>query len=380
MPKKERKSKQKQKQKQSVSQRQKVKVIVNLGKAMQRRQAKRQAKRQQIQQPAVNQIWTYQPQQLLSAPQYQQPVTSQGTFVSAGQQQGQPLGGQSFTNINEQRQNALGGQPFQERETQPYSITNQFNQRQQSYLLDDVGYDESEGQMVPFQQPPSRGRIEFEDDEPEGQMVPFQQPPSRGRVEFEDDESEGQMVPFQQPPSRGRVEFEDDEPEGQMVLYTPLTQQPTQPQTQIIPKSRVDFDNYFDDYFDNLQQTYLFDDPPRGLGAFEIPTQVLGDLFRPRQPLLLLNEEQAEAKPSIKKKKKKTKLVLKEDIPSVSYDEVESGAVQRRKGRPKGSKNKSKEVLLQERLKKQAKRDAREQRREELLRQSGYTTDNPQDF
>jgi hypothetical protein len=338
MPKKQTKSKQKQKQRQSVSQRQKVKVIVNLGKAMQRRQAKRQAKqRQQIQQPAVNQIWTYQPQQLLPAPQYQQPVASEGSFVSAGQQQGQPLGGQSFTNINEQRQNALGGQPFQERETQPYSITNQFNQRQQSYLLDDVEYDEPVGQMVPYQKPPSRGR----------------------------------------------VEFEDDEPGGQMVLYTPLTQQPTQPQTQIIPKSRVDFDNYLDYYFDNLQQTYLFDDPPRGLGAFEIPTQVLGDLFRPRQPLLLLNEEQAEAKPSIKKKKKKkmkTKLVLKEDIPSVSYDEVESGAAQKRKGRPKGSKNKSKEVLLQERLKKQAKRDAREQRREELLRQSGYTTDNPQDF
>jgi hypothetical protein len=150
MPKKQTKSKQKQKQKQSVSQRQKVKVIVNLGKAMQRRQAKRQAKRQQIQQPAVNQIWTYQPQQLLPAPQYQQPVASQGTFASAGQPQGQPLGGQSFTNINEQRQNALGGQPFQERETQPYSITNELNQRQQSYLLDDVGYDEPEGQWFHF--------------------------------------------------------------------------------------------------------------------------------------------------------------------------------------------------------------------------------------
>ena len=191
MPKKQTKSKQKQKQRQSVSQRQKVKVIVNLGKAMQRRQAKRQAKRQQIQQPAVNQIWTYQPQQLLPAPQYQQPVASQGTFASAGQPQGQPLGGQSFTNIQEQRQNALGGQPFQERETQPYSITNQFNQRQQSYLLDDVGYDEPGGQMVPFQKPPSRGRVEFEDDEPEGQMVQFQQPPSSpiipsGNFEFLD--------------------------------------------------------------------------------------------------------------------------------------------------------------------------------------------------
>jgi hypothetical protein len=191
MPKKQTKSKQKQKQRQSVSQRQKVKVIVNLGKAMQRRQAKRQAKRKEIQQAAVNQIWTYQPQQLLSAPQYQQPVASQGTFASAGQPQGQPLGGQAFTNIQEQRQNALGGQPFQERETQPYSITNELNQRQQSYLLDDVGYDEPEGQLIPFQKPPSRGRIEFEDDEPEGQMVQFQQPPSSpiipsGNFEFLD--------------------------------------------------------------------------------------------------------------------------------------------------------------------------------------------------
>jgi hypothetical protein len=190
MPKKQTKSKQKQKQRQSVSQRQKVKVIVNLGKAMQRRQAKRQAKRQQIQQPAVNQIWTYQPQQLLPAPQYQQPVASQGTFASAGQPQGQPLGGQAFTNIQEQRENALGGQPFQERETQPYSITNQFNQRQQSYLLDDVGY-EPEGQIVPYQKPPSRGRVDFEDDEPEGQTVQFQQPPSSpiipsGNFEFLD--------------------------------------------------------------------------------------------------------------------------------------------------------------------------------------------------
>jgi hypothetical protein len=190
MPKKQTKSKQKQKQRQSVSQRQKVKVIVNLGKAMQRRQAKRQAKRQQIQQPAVNQIWTYQPQQLLPAPQYQQPVASQGSFLSAGQPQGQPLGGQSFTNINEQRQNALGGQPFQERETQPYSITNELNQRQQSYLLDDVGY-EPEGQLIPYQKPPPRGRVDFEDDEPEGQMVQFQQPPSspiipNGNFEFLD--------------------------------------------------------------------------------------------------------------------------------------------------------------------------------------------------
>jgi hypothetical protein len=157
-----------------------------------------------------------------------------------------------------------------------------------------------------------------------------------------------------------------------MVLYTP-TQQPTQPQNQIIPKSRVDFDDYFDDYFDNLQQTYLFDDPP-SLGTFEIPKQVLDDLFRPKQPLLLLNQEQAEVKPSIKKKKQKSKLVVKED------DEVESGAKQRRKGRPKGSKNKPKEVLLQERLKKQAKRNARAERREELLRQTGYTTDNPQEL
>ena len=191
MPKKQTKSKQKQKQRQSVSQRQKVKVIVNLGKAMQRRQAKRQAKRQQIQQPAVNQIWTYQPQQLLPAPQYQQPVASQGTFASAGQPQGQPLGGQAFTNIQEQRENALGGQPFQERETQPYSITNQFNQRQQSYLLDDVEYDEPGGQMVPYQKPPSRGRVDFEDDEPEDQMVQFQQQPSSpiipsGNFEFLD--------------------------------------------------------------------------------------------------------------------------------------------------------------------------------------------------
>lgn len=329
------KQKQKQKQRQSVSQRQKVKVIVNLGKALQQRKAKRQARRKEIQQPAVNQIWTYQPQQLLPAPQYQQPMPSQIAFNTSGSTPlGEALGGQAFTNIQEQRENILNQQqPFKERDSQPYSITNQFNQRQQSYLLDDVGYDEPGGQMIPFQKAPSRGRIEFEDDEP----------------------------------SRGRIEFEDDEPEGQMVLYT-------QPQNQIIPKSSVDFDNYFDDYFDNLQQTYLFDDPPRGLGTFEIPKQVLGDLFRSRQPLLLLNEEQAEAKPSIKKKKQKSKLVLKED------DEVESGAGQRRKGRPKGSKNKSKEVLLQERLKKQAKRDARAERREELLRQSGYSTDNPQDF
>jgi len=49
-----------------------------------------------------------------------------------------------------------------------------------------------------------------------------------------------------------------------------------------------------------------------------------------------------------------------------------------RRGRPAGSKNKSKEVKEQERLKKQAKRDARERRREELLRKSGYITENPQ--
>jgi hypothetical protein len=327
------KQKQKQKQRQSVSQRQKVKVIVNLGKALQQRKAKRQARRKEIQQPAVNQIWTYQPQQLLPAPQYQQPMPSQIAFNTSGLTPlGESLGGQAFTNIQEQRENILNQQqPFKERDSQPYSITNELNQRQQPYLLDDIGY-----------------------------------------------EPEGQLIPFQKAPSRGRVEFEDDEPEGQMVLYTP-TQQPTQPQNQIIPKSRVDFDDYFDDYFDNLQQTYLFDDPP-SLGTFEIPKQVLDDLFRPKQPLLLLNQEQAEVKPSIKKKKKKSKLVLKEDIPSVSYDEVESGAKQRRKGRPKGSKNKPKEVLLQERLKKQARRDARAERREESLRQSGYTTDNPQDF
>ena len=319
MAKKQTKNKQKQKQRQSVSQRQKIKVVVNLGKALQRRQAKRQARRKEIQQPAVNQIWTYQPQQLLPAPQYQQPMPSQIAFNTAGSSPlGEALGGQVFTNIQEQRENILNQQqPFKERDSQPYSITNELNQRQQPYLLDDVGY-----------------------------------------------EPEGQLIPFQKAPSRGRIEFEDDEPEGQMVLYT-------QPQNQIIPKSRVDFD----DYFDNLQQTYLFDDPPRGLGTFEIPKQVLDDLFRPKQPLLLLNEEQSEDKPSIKKKKKKSKLVVKED------DEVESGVKQRRKGRPKGSKNKSKEVLLQERLKKQAKREARAERREELLReQSGYSTENPQDF
>jgi hypothetical protein len=322
------KQKQKQKQRQSVSQRQKVKVIVNLGKAIQQRKAKRQARRKEIQQPAVNQIWTYQPQQLLPATQYQQPMHSQIAFNTSGLTPlGESLGGQAFTNIQEQRENILNQQqPFKERDSQPYSITNELNQRQQPYLLDDVGY-----------------------------------------------EPEGQLIPFQKAPSRGRVEFEDDEPEGQMVLYTP-TQQPTQPQNQIIPKSRVDFDDYFDDYFDNLQQTYLFDDPPRGLGVFEIPKQVLDDLFRPKQPLLLLNQEQAEVKPSTKKKKQKSKPPVKED------DEVESGAKQRRKGRPKGSKNKSKEVLLQERLKKQARRDAREQRREESLRQSGYTTDNPQEL
>ena len=321
------KQKQKQKQRQSVSQRQKVKVIVNLGKAIQQRKAKRQARRKEIQQPAVNQIWTYQPQQLLPVPQYQQPMPSQIAFNTSGLTPlGESLGGQAFTNIQEQRENILNQQqPFKERDSQPYSITNELNQRQQPYLLDDVGY-----------------------------------------------EPEGQLIPFQKAPSRGRVEFEDDEPEGQMVLYTP-TQQPTQPQNQIIPKSRVDFDDYFDDYFDNLQQTYLFDDPP-SLGTFEIPKQVLDDLFRPKQPLLLLNQEQAEVKPSIKKKKQKSKLVVKED------DEVESGAKQRRKGRPKGSKNKPKEVLLQERLKKQAKRNARAERREELLRQSGYTTDNPQEL
>jgi hypothetical protein len=50
-----------------------------------------------------------------------------------------------------------------------------------------------------------------------------------------------------------------------------------------------------------------------------------------------------------------------------------------RRGRPAGSKNKSKEVKEQERLKKQAKRDARERRREDLFRQqSGYITENPQ--
>jgi hypothetical protein len=318
------KQKQKQKQRQSVSQRQKVKVIVNLGKALQQRKAKRQARRKEIQQPAVNQIWTYQPQQLLPAPQYQQPMPSQIAFNTSGLTPlGEALGGQAFTNIQEQRENILNQQqPFKERESQPYSITNELNQRQQTYLLDDVGY-----------------------------------------------EPGGQLIPFQKAPSRGRIEFEDDEPEGQMVLYTPLAQQPTQPQNQIIPKSRVDFD----DYFDNLQQTYLFDDPP-SLGTFEIPKQVLDDLFKPKQPLLLLNEEQAEVKPSIKKKQKKSKFVVKED------DEVESGVKQRRKGRPKGSKNKPKEVLLQERLKKQARRNARVQKREESLRQTGYTTDNPQDL
>lgn len=322
------KQKQKQKQRQSVSQRQKVKVIVNLGKALQQRKAKRQARRKEIQQPAVNQLWTYQPQQLLPVPQYQLSMPSQIPFNTSGLTPlGEALGGQVFTNIQEQRENILNQQqPFKERDSQPYSITNELNQRQQPYLLDDVVY-----------------------------------------------EPEGQLIPFQKAPSRGRVEFEDDEPEGQMVLYTPLAQQPTQPQNQIIPKSRVDFDDYFDDYFDNLQQTYLYNDPP-SLGTFEIPKQVLGDLFKSKQPLLLLNEEQAEAKPSIKKKKQKTKFVVKED------DEVESGVGQRRKGRPKGSKNKPKEVLLQERLKKQAKRDARVQRREELLRQSGYMTDNPQDL
>lgn len=304
-------TKSKQKQRQSVSQRQKVKVIVNLGKALQRRKAKRQAKkREEIQQPAVNQIWTYQPQQLLPAPQFQQPMPSQIAFSTAGST---PLGGQSFSNVREQRENILNQQqPFKERDSQPYSINNQFNQRQQTYLLDDVGYEDPEGQIVPFQKPPSRGRVEFEDDEPEGQIIPFQKPPSRGRVDFDDE---------------------------------------------------------FDDYFDNLQQGYLFDDPPIGLGVFEIPREVVGDLFRPRQPLLLLDQEQTEVKSNTKKKKQK-----------LSYDEAESGAVERRRGRPKGSKNKSKEVLLQERLKKQAKRDAREQRREELLRQSGYTTDNPQEL
>jgi hypothetical protein len=256
------KQKQKQKQRQSVSQRQKVKVIVNLGKAIQQRKAKRQARRKEIQQPAVNQIWTYQPQQLLPVPQYQQPMPSPIAFNTSGLTPlGESLGGQAFTNIQEQRENILNQQqPFKERDSQPYSITNELNQRQQPYLLDDIGY-----------------------------------------------EPEGQLIPFQKAPSRGRVEFEDDEPEGQMVLYTP-TQQPTQPQNQIIPKSRVDFDDYFDDYFDNLQQTYLFDDPP-SLGTFEIPKQVLDDLFRPKQPLLLLNQEQAEVKPSIKKKKRNPSLL-----------------------------------------------------------------------
>jgi hypothetical protein len=223
MPKKQTKSKQKQKQRQSVSQRQKVKVIVNLGKAMKRRQSKRQAKRNEIQQPAVNQIWTYQPQQLLPAPQYQQPVASQGTFVSAGQQQGQPLGGQSFTNINEQRQNALGGEPFQERESQPYSIATQFNQRQQPYLLDDVGYDEPGGQMVPYKKPPSRGRVDFEDDEPESQMVQFQQPPS----------------------------------------------------SPIIPSGNFEF---LDTLFNQRQQTYLFDDPQPQENQLVVRTRTRQDL------------------------------------------------------------------------------------------------------
>ncbi len=50
-----------------------------------------------------------------------------------------------------------------------------------------------------------------------------------------------------------------------------------------------------------------------------------------------------------------------------------------RRGRPAGSKNKSKEVKEQERLKKQAKRDARERRREDIFKtQSGYITENPQ--
>lgn len=220
------KSKQKQKQRQTVSQRQKVKVIVNLGKALQRRQAKRQAKqRQRLQQPAVNQIWTYQPQQLLPAPQYQQPVASQGTFLSAGQPQGQPLGGQQFTNINEQRQNVLA----QERVSQPYSITNELNQRQQTYLLDDVGYDEPGGQMVPFQKPPSRGRVDFEDDEPEGQMVLFE-PPSR-----------------KQAPSS----------------------------SQIVPTGNVEF---LDTLFNQRQQNYLFDDPPSQENQLVVRTRTRQDL------------------------------------------------------------------------------------------------------
>jgi hypothetical protein len=263
MPKKQTKSKQKQKQRQSVSQRQKVKVIVNLGKSMKRRQTKRQAKRNEIQQPNVNQIWTYQPQQLLPVPQYQQPVASQGTFVSAGQQQGQPLGGQSFTNINEQRQNALGGEPFQERESQPYSIATQFNQRQQPYLLDDVGYDEPGGQMVPYKKPPLRGRVDFEDDEPEGQMVQFQQPPS----------------------------------------------------SPIIPNGNFEF---LDTLFNQRQQTYLFDDPQplenqlvvrartiQDLSPFDISeaSKFINQLFQqymmPQNQNIIIEPRQPELRPNL---------------------------------------------------------------------------------
>jgi hypothetical protein len=76
-----------------------------------------------------------------------------------------------------------------------------------------------------------------------------------------------------------------------------------------------------------------------------------------------------------KKKKKKEKLIIKEDeTPYISVNEF----IGSRRGRPSGSKNKPKEVLEQERLKKKAQRDARERRREEILRQSGYITENPQ--
>jgi hypothetical protein len=76
-----------------------------------------------------------------------------------------------------------------------------------------------------------------------------------------------------------------------------------------------------------------------------------------------------------KKKKKKEKLIIMEDeTPYISVNEF----IGARRGRPSGSKNKPKEVLEQERLKKKAQRDARERRREEILRQSGYITENPQ--
>jgi hypothetical protein len=87
----------------------------------------------------------------------------------------------------------------------------------------------------------------------------------------------------------------------------------------------------------------------------------------------LSRERRKEIKELLKNKNEKL-IIMEDETPYISVNEF----IGARRGRPSGSKNKPKEVLEQERLKKKAQRDARERRREEILRQSGYITENPQ--